>query len=304
MSEELRSLPEVAPIPGETIARFKIVGVDSDGRNLYQKMEYSEITQKGEQTRMRHSSRETLIEPKPTKPPRRNGFQPHSTGKIARHDLAGIASRYEDLTPETLRERHEKTLRDFPEIRDLADNEFVLVEIKRHPIVPRLMWGVSLFFLTIITSLWLIFASTNTSPSRVFGFDLNFSGIFAFIIILLDLLLVLMAYISAKIYKHNKMFITSERVIQFEQRSLFDEKIQSIDLDGVEDVSSHQVGMIASLFNFGNVRLSTIGDESSYEQSLVQNPKQIVEQVNGVVQAIKNNRLVPTDGNDPQFPLI
>jgi predicted membrane-bound spermidine synthase len=100
------------------------------------------------------------------------------------------------------------------------------------------------------------------------------------------------------------MFITSERVIQFQQRSLFDEKIQSIDLDGIEDVSSHQVGMVASLFNFGNVRLSTVGDETTYEQNLVYNPKRIVEQINNIVQAVKNDRLVPTKLGEPQFPLI
>lgn len=304
MNEDLRSLPEVEPIPGETIARFKIVGVDSDGRNLYQKVEYSEITNQDGQTSLHRSSRETIITPKPALPPRRNGFQPRPTGKVARQDSVGIASQYEDLTPETLKERHEQSLRDYPEIRDLADNEFVLVEVKRHPIVPKLIWGFSLFFLVIITSLWLIFASTSTAPSRIFGFDLNFSGIFAFIIILLDALLVMVAYISTKIYKHNKMFVTSERVIQFKQRSLFDEKIQSIDLDGVEDVSSHQVGMIASLFNFGNVRLSTIGDESTYEQDLVKNPKQVVNQINSIIQAVKNDRLVPTDTGEPQLPLI
>ncbi|MGI6612077.1 MAG: hypothetical protein ACOX0Z_00665 [Candidatus Nanosyncoccaceae bacterium] len=303
MDEELRSLPEVAPVPGETIARFKIVGVDSDGRNLYQKVEYSELTNRDYGTRFRQSSRETVIHPRPIGL-QRNGFQPRSTRRVARQDLAGIASQYEDLTPETLKERHEQSRRDYPEIRDLADNEFVLVEVKRHPIVPKLIWGINLFFLIIVTSLWLIFASTSTGPSRVLGFDLNFSGIFAFIIVLLDLLLVLMAYISAKIYKNNKMFITSERVIQFQQRSLFDEKIQSIDLDGIEDVSSHQVGMVASLFNFGNVRLSTVGDETTYEQNLVYNPKRIVEQINNIVQAVKNDRLVPTKLGEPQFPLI
>lgn len=303
MDEELRSLPEVAPIPGETIARFKIVGVDSDGRNLYRKVEYSELANREYGTRFRQSSRETVIHPRPIGL-RRNGFQPRPTRRVARQDLAGIASQYEDLTPETLKERHEQSRRDYPEIRDLADNEFVLVEVKRHPIVPRLIWGINLFFLIIITSLWLIFASTSTGPSRVLGFDLNFSGIFAFIIVLLDLLLVLVAYISVKIYKNNKMFITSERVIQFQQRSLFDEKIQSIDLDGIEDVSSHQVGMVASLFNFGNVRLSTVGDETTYEQNLVYNPKRIVEQINNIVQAVKNDRLVPTKLGEPQFPLI
>ena len=303
MDEELRSLPEVAPVPGETIARFKIVGVDSDGRNLYQKVEYSELTNRDYGTRFRQSSRETVIHPRPIGL-QRNGFQPRSTRRVARQDLAGIASQYEDLTPETLKERHEQSRRDYPEIRDLADNEFVLEEVKRHPIVPKLIWGINLFFLIIVTSLWLIFASTSTGPSRVLGFDLNFSGIFAFIIVLLDLLLVLMAYISAKIYKNNKMFITSERVIQFQQRSLFDEKIQSIDLDGIEDVSSHQVGMVASLFNFGNVRLSTVGDETTYEQNLVYNPKRIVEQINNIVQAVKNDRLVPTKLGEPQFPLI
>ncbi len=303
MIEELPSLPEVAPIPGETIARFRIVGVDGDGRNLYHKVEYNEIINQGEETRMRYSSRETSVEPKPM-PSRRNGFQPRPTNRVARQDSASIASQYEDLTPETLKERHEQSLNDHPEITDLADNEFVIIEIKRHPIVPRLIWGLSLFFLVIITSLWLIFASTNTAPSRIMGFDLNFSGIFAFIIILLDMLLVLIAYISAKIYKNNKMFITSERVIQFQQRSLFDEKIQSIDLDGVEDVSSHQVGMVASLLNFGNVRLSTIGDETTYEQNLVKNPKRVVEKINNVVQAVKNDRLVPTKLDEPQLPLI
>lgn len=299
MSSKPKSLPKVKSVPGETIARFRAIGVDQDGQTLYRKVETGEVSRQNNQVKVSQSKIETLVEPTLETKSRSQIRQEQEIEEVAK-----IVQHYEGLTPEKLKEFHKKSVQNYPEITDLSDNEFVIMEIRRHSAGPAVIWSVSLIILILVTSAWLLFAETGSSILAQYRVTGDLRGITLTIVGLLDILIVLFAGISTRIYKRNKIFVTSDRLLQFQVKGLFDEKIQSIDLNGIEDVSSHQKGVPATIFNYGTVTMSTIGDESSYALNIVANPHEVKERVKNVIQAVKHERVIPLEPDKPQFPLI
>jgi hypothetical protein len=91
---------------------------------------------------------------------------------------------------------------------------------------------------------------------------------------------------------NNKFFLTNESVIQEIQTSLFSHHEQTVSLANIEDASYLQQGIIQTMFNYGSIRLSTEGDETTYRFNYVTNPKQQIATLNNAVEAFKNGRPV------------
>ncbi len=72
------------------------------------------------------------------------------------------------------------------------------------------------------------------------------------------------AIINLRIYRGNKLFITNKRVMQFSMLSLVSSSVNIIDLSSIEDASFHQKNIFQKVFKYGTLRLSTIGDETTY----------------------------------------
>jgi hypothetical protein len=60
------------------------------------------------------------------------------------------------------------------------------------------------------------------------------------------------------------MIITNKHVIQMVMKSPVATSVNIIDLQSIEDASFHQSGLLQKLFRYGTLRLSTIGDETTY----------------------------------------
>ena len=66
-------------------------------------------------------------------------------------------------------------------------------------------------------------------------------------------------------------------------------------LGSVEDVSFRQTGVLQTMFNYGTIRLSTEGEETTYRFHYVSNPKHQVAILNNAVESFKNGRPVTGD---------
>jgi hypothetical protein len=84
-------------------------------------------------------------------------------------------------------------------------------------------------------------------------------------------------------------------VIQEIQVSLFSRHEQTVSLVNIEDASFRQQGIIQTMFNYGSIRLSTEGDETTYRFDYVADPKQQIATLNNAVEAFKNGRPVIND---------
>lgn len=190
---------------------------------------------------------------------------------------------------EEVRAKHEASKKKHPTL-NLSNGEYIISAVRRHPIglVPIFMIvGVVLLALGVGVPIY--------ETMRESAANLPPTGIVAVLAFLLGILTIIGGYVAVYIYMNNKFFLTNESVIQEIQHSLFSKHEQTVSLANIEDASYVQNGLIPHLFNYGSIRLSTEGDETTYRFSYVTNPKQQIATLNNAVEAFKNGRPVSED---------
>lgn len=190
------------------------------------------------------------------------------------------------VTPEILK-RHEDSVAKHPTL-NLSKGEYIISEVRRH-------W-IGLFGSIIVGGILVVavFIGLTMYPVLVPGGNPPFDALLMPALLLL-VLIGLGTYIVTWVYMNNKFFLTNESVIQEIQTSLFAHNEQTVSLSNIEDASYTQTGILQMLFNYGSIRLSTEGDETTYRFHYVANPKRQIAILNNAVEAFKNGR--PVDGD-------
>lgn len=187
---------------------------------------------------------------------------------------------------EEIQQKHETSARKYPFL-NLSEGEYVMLAVRRHPIGLILPVGGTVLALILIFGLTGIYTGmTMVNPG------MPPSGDVMLISILLALLVTIFGYFAVWIYIQNKFFLTNESVIQEIQHSLFAKREQTVSLGSIEDASYKQTNFIQTIFNYGTLRLSTEGDETTYRFQYVSEPKKQVAILNNAIEAFKNGRPV------------
>lgn len=192
-----------------------------------------------------------------------------------------------DISPE-LKARHEASQERYPHL-NLSEAEFVILDIKRHPIGMLLPIGMT------VALLLAIFAFTAFYPSI---YDAAAESIMPSvpamigIALLLSALVVLGGAVALWVYLQNQFFMTNESVIQEIQESLFSRHEQTVSLGSIEDASFRHSGILQTVLDYGTIRLSTEGEETTYTFKYVQNPRKQIAILTNAIEAFKNGRPV------------
>ncbi len=191
-----------------------------------------------------------------------------------------------------VRQLHEQSKKKYPNL-NLSHGEFVLTSVRRHPIGIFKIWATGLLF---IIAFMVVYYLTFIGPGA--STDLQelstlAAGVLAFMIILVTA----GVFVATYVYLDNRFYLTNESVIQEIRVSLFSKNEQSVSLSNIEDASFKQGGLLPILFNYGTIRLSTEGDETTYRFSYVANPKRHIAILNDAVECFKNGR--PINMPDP-----
>lgn len=193
-----------------------------------------------------------------------------------------------EISPEA-KARREESLKHYPFL-NLSDGEYVIRSVRRHPIGLLAPMGIGSILIGILLSI-------------LFNYDLvaeglGLSGNFAeptFLmipILLLTVLIGLGMFVAYYIYVNNKFFLTNESVIQEIQTSLFSRHEQTVSLGSIEDASYRMTNIVQHILNYGDIRLSTEGEETTYRFTYVGNPKRHIAVLNNAVEDFKNGRPV------------
>lgn len=153
--------------------------------------------------------------------------------------------------------RHERSQKDFPNIR-LEEDEYVEFAFSRAKICLLGILG-SVAGGLIIILLAFLFVLMHQSSIDEMGKHFLFIILFALLASA-----ILIGLIAMRIYNGNKLIITNKHVIQFIMNSLVSNSVNIIDLGSIEDASFRQDSIWQKLFHFGTLRLSTVGDETTY----------------------------------------
>ncbi|HSX27842.1 MAG TPA: PH domain-containing protein [Candidatus Saccharimonadales bacterium] len=165
---------------------------------------------------------------------------------------------------------------------NLSPGEKVLSEMHRHPIgILQIYATATLVMLGLLVAAGALIRYAAHPQADVIsgaalhipvGAILGIAGVLAFLVLLISA-------IAIRVYHGNRLYLTNESVIQKVQNSLFDTKEQQITLGNIEDVSYEQTGVMQHMFNYGTLRLSTEGQETTYYFYYATDPKNQAGQI-------------------------
>ncbi len=271
------------------------VAYDAEGRPLYAHPPTIPTPQPAPLTTEPGQSSHVTEAPQPTAG---HNFDPRT--RVQYSNEPGVRHVERPVEPEEIplsdkvRDRSEASKRKYPFL-NLSEGEYIILDVRRHPIGLLLPVGVT--FITLILILGAAAAYPYLVVQNVSSLSLPSAGDIWLVAILLSLLVTIFGYFAVWIYMQNKFFMTNESVIQEIQHSLFSKHEQTVSLGSIEDASFKQANFIQTIFNFGTIRLSTEGEETTYRFHFVSNPKRQVAILNNAVEAFKNGRPVDDDIN-------
>ena len=186
--------------------------------------------------------------------------------------------------------RHAASKKKYPFL-NLTDGEYVISAVRRHPIGLLLPVGMTLLLLSMILAFMFYYEDlVQTSGSGLPGIEAAF-----FPLTMLAIAVVMGGFLVVYVYLANKFFLTNESVIQEIQNSIFSHHEQTVSLANIEDASYRKNTILQTIFDYGDIRLSTEGDETTYRFKYVAHPKEQIATLNNAVEAFKNGR--PVDDN-------
>lgn len=192
-----------------------------------------------------------------------------------------------------VKRRHEESTARYPWL-NLSDHEYVVSAVLRHPIG---MWG-SVAVTTILVALVFIVMFEYPILAEALGLSTASYGAVMLICVLFAAVTLIGGYLAIWVYNNNRFFLTNESVIQEIQNSIFSHNEQTVSLMNIEDASFSQRGPLQVLLDYGSIRLSTEGEETTYRFDYVKNPKKQIAILNNAVEAFKNGRPVDPTGRD------
>lgn len=86
------------------------------------------------------------------------------------------------------------------------------------------------------------------------------------------MIMFLILLIVTYIYSQNELILTDRNVTQVIRNGLFSRQVSQLSLNNIEDVTADKEGVWAMLFNFGQVRIETAGEQNNFHFSYCPNP--------------------------------
>lgn len=196
------------------------------------------------------------------------------------------------VVSQEIKKKHDRSKKLYPNL-NLSEGEYVIREVRRHPVGLAGPFAVGIILIAIIVLAMLDYDFfVNLLGLR--GDAANISTVI-WPLLLFSVLVVLGMYVVYYVYSSNRFFLTNESVIQENQTSLFSRHEQTVSLANIEDTSYRQHGILQYFLDYGSIRLSTEGDETTYRFSYVARPKECVAVLNNAVEAFKNGRPINGD---------
>ena len=180
---------------------------------------------------------------------------------------------------------HARSQKDFPGL-NLEEGEYVEFDIRRAPIGLTLIWGLA-FVAIFVLSLCLTLMWTDKNTAATLGLN-NAAVSYLYLIIFILLgVSVMAAFIGQHVYRSNRLVVSNNRLFHYEAMSLFSRSTNVIDLSSIEDVSYRQVGLMDHMFHMGTIRLSTVGEETTYTFKYASIPKKELDEITHLVHIAK-----------------
>ncbi len=146
----------------------------------------------------------------------------------------------------------------------------------------------------VLFSRWLLYLLLGLIPIGVYFFLIylqpnlltnNIIYIFLFLLGSIYYLYLVLFIFSAFIdYYLDVWIVTDQRIINIEQKGLFNREIAEQGLDRIQDVSAIQKGVLQTFFSFGDIHVQTAGEIQRFIFQQISHPFDVVKTINSVIE--------------------
>jgi hypothetical protein len=185
------------------------------------------------------------------------------------------------ITPEQ-EAKHNESKAKYPHL-PLSHGEFVVEEVRRHPIGLLSIWFIVALLVGAIFAAVALYGMNRDYIATIFMADpstIPSAAVMTVPALILTAFFALGGIIATIVYEGNRFYLTNESIVQLVQTSLFSTKQQVVNLINVEDASSEQTNIVEQILNYGTINLSTQGEHTRYRFRFVANPKRVTQAVN------------------------
>jgi uncharacterized membrane protein YdbT with pleckstrin-like domain len=158
------------------------------------------------------------------------------------------------------------------QVSKLDENEKILLVVKKHWFVVLLETFLLVGF--ILLPFLFYFFTERVSPGFITGNVVYLNLAVGAASILIGWIIFFIVWTD---YYLDSWLITNKRVIDIEQKGLFNRDIATLKLDKIQDVTFAMEGIIATVIGFGEIRVQTAGTQTEFKMSHVPNPRQVAE---------------------------
>lgn len=197
------------------------------------------------------------------------------------------------ISPE-IQKRHEESMVKYSRL-NLSKGEYVISAIKRHPIGLFQIWFICAVIVSILTiAIGFLMTDPGGTVSTVNAEASNNLSLLSIPLLFAIAFVLFGGAVGTFVFTANAFYLTNESVIQNIQSGLFNKRLQTVSLGNIEDASYVQNGILSHIFNYGSIRLSTEGEETTYSFDWASRPEQQIATLNNAVEAFKHGR--PVEG--------
>lgn len=150
------------------------------------------------------------------------------------------------------------------------DGEQVVLFLRRHWFIffVHILSAIGAIAGLVLVYIFFRFFSKDFSQSAYYSLLLFFESLGTLFVWNLFFILWLDFYLDAWI-------VTNERIININQRGFFNREISELKLTKIQDVTSEVVGVIPTLFNYGNICVQTAGEVERFKFVQIPNPNEV-----------------------------
>ena len=260
------------------------VAYDDEGRPLYHHPVQPETPAPEPVKRTQVTSKPSSIEGQ--------NFSPHLRTQYANEQRVVHATRPHEPTryeiSDELRRKSERSRERYPRL-NLSEGEYVILDIKRHPIGMMATIGISFALLIAVFAFLALYPTLYDSSMGIF---MPNPSVVYVVCLLISIASILGGSLALWVYLQNQFFLTNECVIQEIQEGPFSRHEQTVSLGSIEDASYRRSGILQTALDYGTIRLSTEGEETTYIFRYVSNPRRQIAILNNAIEDFKNGRPV------------
>jgi len=160
----------------------------------------------------------------------------------------------------------------FKTIESVSPDEHVMVVVYQHPFGIIFIYAATLFCLAIA-----LISSSLLLPDLYGGDTGKAYTLLMVIAIGISILVGVLLMVATVVYRQSKLTVTDRTIVQVLQKGLLIRKVSQLSLANVEDVTSEQQGIFASIFNYGTLKIETAGEQANFTFSFCPNPHRVAK---------------------------